>query len=328
MHVSRLGLTPLKGTRHVDLEHVDLTRGTKQLLHDATWRLGPGDRVGIVGVNGAGKSSVLALVSGDLQPDAGRVKRGRTIALEHLTQHVPVEDPDARVLPSIEDIRRVTRLSTGKDVSASSMLERFGFTGDKLTARLGDLSGGERRRFQLLKLLLSEPNVLLLDEPTNDLDIETLNVVEDFLDGWPGTLIVVSHDRYFLERVTDSVWALMGDGQIAMLPRGVDEYLETRRHVADESQKPVETSQMKAQHPRGKTKAKVGGADERSARKAINRIDKQLARITSREVAVTDEMAVNADSGRLKELSEEMHRLADERGQLEEEWLEAAALLE
>ena len=306
----------------VDLEHVDLTRGTKQLLRDATWRLGPGDRVGIVGVNGAGKSSVLALVSGALEPDAGRVKRGRTIALEHLTQHVPVEDPDARVLPSIEDIRRVTRLSTGKDVSASSMLERFGFTGDKLTARLGDLSGGERRRFQLLKLLLSEPNVLLLDEPTNDLDIETLNVVEDFLDGWPGTLIVVSHDRYFLERVTDSVWALMGDGQIAMLPRGVDEYLESRK---------VSSGPQQAERPpvvEAKGKAKVGGASERQARKDVARIDKQLARITSREVAVTDEMGTNGDAGRLKELSEEMHRLADERSKLEEEWLEAAALLE
>ncbi len=249
---------------------------SKQLLRDATWRLGPGDRVGIVGVNGAGKSSVLALVSGALEPDAGRVKRGRTIALEHLTQHVPVEDPDARVLPSIEDIRRVTRLSTGKDVSASSMLERFGFTGDKLTARLGDLSGGERRRFQLLKLLLSEPNVLLLDEPTNDLDIETLNVVEDFLDGWPGTLIVVSHDRYFLERVTDSVWALMGDGQIAMLPRGVDEYLESRRSSC-RSRAGVEQASDGA---RPTAKAKVGGADERQARKDVARIDKQLARIT------------------------------------------------
>ncbi len=122
----------------------------------------------------------------------------------------------------------MTRMATGQDVSASAMLERFGFTGDKLTARIGDLSGGERRRFQLLRLLLSEPNVLLLDEPTNDLDIDTLNVVEDFLDSWPGTLVVVSHDRYFLERVTDSVWALMGDGQISMLPRGVDEYLEMR----------------------------------------------------------------------------------------------------
>ncbi|MCW2836749.1 MAG: transporter related protein, partial [Marmoricola sp.] len=217
------------GKQVVDLEDVDLSRGDKRLLHEATWRLGPGDRVGIVGVNGAGKSSVLQLVGGTLEPDAGKVKQGRTISLAHLTQQVPPEDPDARVLPSIEDIRRVTRTATGQDISASSMLERFGFTGDKLTARIGDLSGGERRRFQLLKLLLGEPNVLLLDEPTNDLDIDTLNVVEDFLDGWPGTLVVVSHDRYFLERVTDSVWALMGDGQISMLPNGVDQYLAARK---------------------------------------------------------------------------------------------------
>ena len=137
------------------------------------------------------------------------------------------------MLATVESIRRVTRTADG-EVTATSMLERFGFTGDRLTARLGDLSGGERRRFQLLRLLLTEPNVLLLDEPTNDLDIETLNVLEDFLDGWPGTLVVVSHDRYFLERVTDSIWALLGDGQISMLPRGVDEYLERRaaRHSA------------------------------------------------------------------------------------------------
>ncbi|HSE54446.1 MAG TPA: ATP-binding cassette domain-containing protein, partial [Nocardioidaceae bacterium] len=136
-------------------------------------------------------------------------------------------DPDERVLQSVEAVKRVTRTATG-EITATSMLERFGFTGDRLTARIGDLSGGERRRFQVLRLLLSEPNVLLLDEPTNDLDIETLNVLEDFLDGWPGTLVVVSHDRYFLERVCDTVWALLGDGTIRMLPRGVDEYLELR----------------------------------------------------------------------------------------------------
>ncbi len=211
----------------IDIEDADLARGDRVLLEHATWRLGPGDRVGIVGVNGAGKTSVLSLIAGDLAPSAGRVKHGRTVALQHLTQHVDEIDPEARVLATVESIRRVTRTADG-DITASSMLERFGFTGDRLTARLGDLSGGERRRFQLLKLLLAEPNVLLLDEPTNDLDIETLNVLEDFLDGWPGTLVVVSHDRYFLERVTDSVWALLGDGQISMLPRGVDEYLERR----------------------------------------------------------------------------------------------------
>ncbi len=217
----------------VDLVDVDLVRGERTLLSRATWRLGPGDRVGLVGVNGAGKTSVLALLAGELAPTAGKVKHGRTLALQHLTQAVdsgPEEaalDPESRVLATVESVRRVTRTLDG-EVSASALLERFGFTGDRLTARLGDLSGGERRRFQLLMLLLTEPNVLLLDEPTNDLDIETLNVLEDFLDGWPGTLVVVSHDRYFLERVCDTTWALLGDGQVSLLPRGVDEYLERR----------------------------------------------------------------------------------------------------
>ena len=304
----------------VDLEDVDLTRGEKQLLSHATWRLGPGDRVGVVGVNGAGKSSVLGLVAGTLEPDVGRVKHGRTVALEHLTQHVPADDPDARVLPTIEGIRRVTRTTAGKDVSASSMLERFGFTGDKLTARLGDLSGGERRRFQLLRLLLSEPNVLLLDEPTNDLDIDTLNVVEDFLDRWPGTLVVVSHDRYFLERVTDSTWALMGDGQISMLPRGVDEYLEKRRQdlqVAAEPRQPVQEEPSRS-----------GSAAERAARKTIDRIDKQLQRVAVREAELNEQMAIHvADHAKLTELSRQLHALHAEKDELEAEWLEAAEAL-
>src|SRR5512139_2893043 len=211
----------------LDVEDVTLVRGEKVLLDHATWRLGPGDRVGLVGVNGAGKTSVLRLLSGELAPAAGRVKRGRTVALEQLSQGLDELDPNERVLDAVEAIRRVTKTASG-EITASSLLERFGFTGDRLTARIGDLSGGERRRFQMLRLLLTEPNVLLLDEPTNDLDIETLTVLEDFLDGWPGTLVVVSHDRYFLERVTDSVWALLGDGQISMLPRVVDEYLERR----------------------------------------------------------------------------------------------------
>ncbi|MCW2828401.1 MAG: transporter, ATP-binding protein, partial [Marmoricola sp.] len=322
------------GKQVVDLEDVDLSRGDKQLLHEATWRLGPGDRVGIVGVNGAGKSSVLQLVGGTLEPDAGKVKHGRTISLAHLTQQVPPEDPDARVLPSIEDIRRVTRTATGQDISASSMLERFGFTGDKLTARIGDLSGGERRRFQLLKLLLGEPNVLLLDEPTNDLDIDTLNVVEDFLDGWPGTLVVVSHDRYFLERVTDSVWALMGDGQISMLPNGVDQYLAARKRgeATNISAKPPPAGavgQAAASDQGNPAKAKVGGAEERAARKTVARLDKQLARINAREAALTEEMSAGAsDSGRLAALSAEAQELADQKAELELEWLEAVALLE
>jgi ABC transport system ATP-binding/permease protein len=306
----------------VDVEDVDLVRGERTLLRHATWRLGPGDRVGIVGVNGAGKTSVLTLVSGELAPSTGRVRRGRTVALAHLTQDVTPEDPEARVLSTIEDIRRIARNAGGQDVSATAMLERFGFTGDRLTARLGDLSGGERRRFQLLKILLSEPNVLLLDEPTNDLDIETLTVLEDFLDGWPGTLIVVSHDRYFLERVTDTVWALLGDGTIGLLPGGVDQYLEMRRQEAGTPAvvEPVEASP---------TRARTGGGEERAARKTLARVDKQLERITVQEAALNAEIAAAAsDYAALAALTEQLQLLSQQRETLEHEWLEAAALLE
>ncbi|HET9419990.1 MAG TPA: ABC-F family ATP-binding cassette domain-containing protein [Nocardioides sp.] len=318
----------------IDVEDVDLSRGPRELLSHATWRLGPGDRVGIVGVNGAGKSSVLSLLSGALPPDVGRVRHGRTVALQHLTQELDDLDPAARVLATVESIQRVTRTTEGRDVTATSMLERFGFTGDRLTARLGDLSGGERRRFQLLRLLLSEPNVLLLDEPTNDLDIETLNVLEDFLDGWPGTLVVVSHDRYFLERVTDSIWALLGDGQISMLPRGVDEYLERRRDSAiapdvqgrgpgtvpdraiapDVQGRGPGTVPDRAIAPDGQgrgsgtvpdraiapsvqpaaPKAKPGSAEEREARKTLARLDKRLERIAVQEAELNAAIAEHA----------------------------------
>ncbi|QCW51556.2 ABC-F family ATP-binding cassette domain-containing protein [Nocardioides dongxiaopingii] len=316
----------------IDVEDVDLVRGERRLLSGATWRLGPGDRVGIVGVNGAGKTSVLSLLAGVLAPSAGRAKLGKTVALQHLTQALDDVDPMGRVLPTVESIRRVTVTQDG-EITATSMLERFGFTGDKLTARLGDLSGGERRRFQLLKLLLTEPNVLLLDEPTNDLDIETLTVLEDFLDGWPGTLVVVSHDRYFLERVTDSVWALLGDGQISMLPRGVDEYLERRAATATT---PVATGRPAAGRadagagadaaPGGK--ARAGSADERAARKTVARLDKQLARLTARETELNAAIvAAGTDYGVIAELSAELQQVLSEKDDVELEWLEAAELL-
>ena len=211
----------------IDVEDVDLARGEKVLLDHATWRLGPGDRIGIVGVNGAGKTSLLNLLSGALAPQHGKVKHGRTVVLQHLTQAIDEVDPEARVLASVESVRRVTKTLDGQELSATSMLERFGFTQDKLTARLGDLSGGERRRFQLLRLLLTEPNVLLLDEPTNDLDIDTLNVLEDFLDGWPGTLVVVSHDRYFMDKVVDHLLVFNGNAEIKDFPGNYTQYRES-----------------------------------------------------------------------------------------------------
>ena len=317
----------------LDIEDVDMSRGDRQLLSHATWRLGPGDRVGIVGVNGAGKSSVLALLTGELAPTVGKVKHGRTVVLQHLSQQLDDLDPEGRVLATVESIKRVTRLADGSDVSASSLLERFGFTGDKLTARIGDLSGGERRRFQLLRLLLSEPNVLLLDEPTNDLDIETLNVLEDFLDGWPGTLVVVSHDRYFLERVTDSIWALLGDGQISMLPRGVDEYLERRAvtsvPVKSADQAVVSPSVASTGHSGTQTKARPGSSEERTARKTLAKLDKQLARVTERQAQVESEMAAHlADHERLAELGRQASELQIEHDELELQWLAAAELVE
>ncbi|WP_107770972.1 ABC-F family ATP-binding cassette domain-containing protein [Nocardioides sediminis] len=328
----------------IDVEDVDLFRGDRQLLDHATWRLGPGDRVGIVGVNGAGKTSVLSLLSGDLAPRVGKVKHGRTVAMQHLTQALDEIDPAARVLPTVESIRRVTRTADGQELTATSLLERFGFTGDRLTARLGDLSGGERRRFQLLRLLLTEPNVLLLDEPTNDLDIETLNVLEDFLDGWPGTLVVVSHDRYFLERVTDSVWALLGDGKISMLPRGVDEYLErraARRTAEAATASAARTSDAAAARTTGASdvpaagapgvppKARAGSAEERAARKTLARIDKRLERIAEQEAALHDEMAAHVtDHEVLARVGKQLGELQAEKDGLELEWLEASEHVE
>ncbi len=323
----------------LDVEDVDLVRGERTLLSHATWRLGPGDRVGLVGVNGAGKTSVLRLLSGDLAPTVGRVRRGRTVALAHLTQALDDLDPEDRVLDAVEAIKRVTRVAGG-EITASSMLERFGFTGDRLTARIGDLSGGERRRFQMLKLLLEEPNVLLLDEPTNDLDIETLNVLEDFLDGWPGTLVVVSHDRYFLERVCDSVWALLDDGQVSMLPRGVDEYLERReaalRAGAVGSTSAPEagaigsvTPTAAAAAPSAPSAPAASQQEIREARKALARIEKQLARATEREEKLHAQLAEHAaDYEKLAELDGRLREVSAEKEALEEEWLEAASVLE
>jgi ATP-binding cassette subfamily F protein uup len=237
------------------------------------------------------------------------------------------------VLDAVEAIKRVTKTATG-EITASSMLERFGFTGDRLTARIGDLSGGERRRFQMLRLLLSEPNVLLLDEPTNDLDIETLNVLEDFLDGWPGTLVVVSHDRYFLERVCDTVWALLGDGTIRMLPRGVDEYLERRRAMlaagAPAAGRPAgadaEGSSGRAAES---ATAQVSQAEQREARKAMARVEKQLSKVSEREEKLHAALVEHAtDYEKLAELNEQLQAVVAEKESLEEEWLEVASVLE
>ncbi len=323
----------------LDVEDVDLRRGDRVLLSHATWRLGPGDRVGLVGVNGSGKTSVLGLLSGELAPSAGRVRLGRTVALQHLTQHVDELDPEARVLATVESIRRVTKTVDG-EITATAMLERFGFTGDRLTARLGDLSGGERRRFQLLRLLLTEPNVLLLDEPTNDLDIETLTVLEDFLDGWPGTLVVVSarpllpraHRRHRLgaARRRPDLDAPARCGRVPRAPcpgpppRRVGTLL-TVESASFEHRR----SRPNRQKSRSTAKAVRGSAEEREARKAITRIERQLERVGVREAKLNAAIVdAGQDYERLAQLSAELQEVAAERDELELEWLEAAEALD
>ena len=225
MATARLGKTVL------ELEDVSLSVAGRTLLDDVTWRIGPGDRIGMVGINGAGKTTLLKTLASQSPADEtikGTVVRGKTIRVGHLSQELQELDPAKRVREAAEEVRM--RIMVGKrELTAGQLLERLGFVGDRQWTPVGELSGGERRRLQLTRLLMGEPNVLLLDEPTNDLDIDMLTEFEDILDGWPGTLVVVSHDRYFLERVCDRVVALLGDGRIAFLGGGVDEYLVRSR---------------------------------------------------------------------------------------------------
>ncbi len=220
------------GDRVLDAIDVSVAYGERRILDHVTWRLGPGDRVGLVGVNGSGKSTLLALLAGDLEPVTGEVERGQTVRLAHLAQDTAEIPGHLRVLESLEAVRGVARLGGGQEITAGMLCERFGFRGDRARTPVRDLSGGERRRLQMMRLLMDEPNVLLLDEPTNDLDVDTLTALEDLLDGWPGTLVVVSHDRYFVERVCDDVFALTGGGGLDHLPGGIDQYLELRRAAA------------------------------------------------------------------------------------------------
>jgi ABC transport system ATP-binding/permease protein len=303
-----------------DLEQAAIRRGGRTLLENVTWRVGAGDRVGLIGVNGSGKTSVLSVLAGRDRPDEGRLRVGRTARVAYLSQELGDLDTSERVLESVEGIKRVISVADGRDVSATSMLERFGFTGDRLTARIGDLSGGERRRLQLLRLLLQEPNVLLLDEPTNDLDIDTLTTVEDYLDGWAGTLVVVSHDRYFLERVCDAVWAILGDGSLAMLPGGVDDYLARRVRERAPLSPAASAAARSASAP-----ATSSAATQRSARKELTRLERQLARVSARIIELHDEMAAAAsDYVRLGELDSTLTALTAEHDALETAWLEAA----
>jgi ATPase subunit of ABC transporter with duplicated ATPase domains len=335
----------------VDLLDARVTLGDRVLLDDVTWRLAPGERTGVVGVNGAGKSTLLRAIAGELPLAAGKRRVGVTVRLAMLSQEVREMDAwaDRRVIEAVEAVRSVVRLGT-KELTASQLAQRLGFTGPRQQTRVGDLSGGERRRLQLTRLLMDEPNVLLLDEPTNDLDIDTLTSLEDLLDGWAGTLLVVSHDRYLLERVCDRQVALLGDGRLRDLPGGVEEYLRLRAAAEQEptaryagGAPAVAASPSGAGHssrPAGATSGagstsgaapSSGGpspAAAREARKTMARVERQLARLAEREERVHAAMlAAATDHERVLGLNRELRAIVDERESLELEWLEAAEVV-
>jgi ABC transport system ATP-binding/permease protein len=314
-----------------------LPGGVKTVLRDVEWRIAPGERTGILGVNGAGKSTLLNLVAGTLQPTRGRVKRGKTVKVATLTQQLfELEDIlDERVSTVIAG-KRTTYLAGGKEMTPGQLLERLGFSNAQLSTPVRDLSGGQLRRLQLLLILLDEPNVLILDEPTNDLDTDMLAAIEDLLDSWPGTLLVVSHDRYLIERVTDNQYAVM-DGAFRHLPGGVEQYLSLRQAAvaggaSSATGSPAETSGAGAAAPASKQAGQrpaLGGAELRSAEKEVSAIDRKLVKLADRIAATHERLAEHdqSDFEGLNALSQTLRDSEAEVAQLETRWLELSELI-
>jgi len=324
-----------------------------------TWQLGPGERVGLIGPNGSGKSTLLDLLAGVGDPGepagadepgdagpgldvAGEIIRGKTVRLGYLRQRDAGLDPALTPREAVTEVRGTLDSAQGA-AAASQLLDRLGLRGDTQWTPAAELSGGERRRLQLLRILVDEPNVLFLDEPTNDLDVDTLTELEDLLDGWPGSLVLVSHDRYFLERVTDHVVALLGDGDLSFLPGGVDEYLRRRSAGAGAAARPgAAATGTRPADAGGAASGEVAGPDQpgagqpggsqpggagaqRAARKDMQRLERQIDRLTRQEEKLTVALAEHAtDYIRLTELGAELRAVQDEKSRLEEQWLEAA----
>ncbi|MFF1646323.1 ABC-F family ATP-binding cassette domain-containing protein [Streptomyces sp. NPDC058240] len=311
-----------------DLEDVTVQAGPKTLLTHLTWQLGPGDRIGLVGVNGAGKTSLLralaeaARTQGEEQPAAGKVVVGKTVRLAYLSQEVSELNPNLRVLEAVQQVRDRVDLGKGREMTAGQLCEQFGFSKEKQWTPVGDLSGGERRRLQILRLLMDEPNVLFLDEPTNDLDIETLTQLEDLLDGWPGSMIVISHDRFFIERTTDRVMALLGDRTLRMLPRGIDEYLERRQRMEEAA---TPSAAPAAAKENAAPAAAVSPQAARAAKKELQKVERQLDKMSTRETTLHAQIAEHAtDFEKVAKLDAELRELVSERDELEMRWLELA----
>jgi ATP-binding cassette subfamily F protein uup len=309
--LNRLGKTVYEA------HHVQVKLGDNELIDDLYWNVGPGDRIGIVGVNGAGKTTLMRTLVGEIQPTAGKLVTGVTVKPAFLTQHLDELDPTWRVLEAVEKVANRIEIGGGRELSASQLCERLGFDRESQWTPVGDLSGGEKRRLQLTRLLMDSPNVLLLDEPTNDFDIETLTELEDLLDSYGGTLIVISHDRYFLERVCDRFVGLLGDKKVRDLPRAVDEYLELRH----------DSLQPEISAP--KEKKSSNAAEERQLKKDKVRLERQMQKADGRITELENEQESAAfDAERLQAITNELTVLRVEKNKLEEEWLQTTVLLE
>jgi ABC transport system ATP-binding/permease protein len=305
------------GNTVYEAHHLQVKLGENQLIDDLYWNIGPGDRIGIVGINGAGKTTLMRTLTGEIVPTAGKLVTGVTVKAAFLTQHLAELDPTWRVLEAVEKVANRVELGGGRELSASQLCERLGFDRESQWTPVGDLSGGEKRRLQLTRLLMDSPNVLLLDEPTNDFDIETLTELEDLLDSFGGVLIVISHDRYFLERVCDRFVGLLGDKKVRDLPRGVDEYLEQRAKALDS------TPQIQ------KEKKPSSAAEQRQLKKDLTRLDRQLEKSASQIKALEDQQEAAAfDPELLIKIESELRDLRAEKSKLEEEWLHTTLSLE
>jgi len=309
--LNRLGKTVYEA------HHLQVKLGDNTLIDDLYWNVGPGERIGIVGVNGSGKTTLMRTLTGEILPTAGKLVTGVTVKVAFLTQHLAELDPTWRVLEAVEKVANRVELGGGRELSASQLCERLGFDRESQWTPVADLSGGEKRRLQLTRLLMDSPNVLLLDEPTNDFDIETLTELEDLLDSYGGTLIVISHDRYFLERVCDRFVGLLGDKKVRDLPRGVDEYLEQRAVALASIENEV------------KTKKVSNAAQERQLKKDVTRLERQLEKCGKQISALVAEQERAAyDANRLIAITTELGHLKGEKAKLEEEWLQVMHSLE
>ncbi|WP_144873778.1 ABC-F family ATP-binding cassette domain-containing protein [Microbacterium sp. 1.5R] len=288
--------------------------GSRRILSDVEWRIAPGERTGILGVNGAGKSTLLGLISGTVEPTEGRIKRGTTVKVKTLTQRLDEleqlwNDPVRVVISGLRTSYTMGAGSKAQDLTPGQLLERLGFSSAQLSTPVKDLSGGQQRRLQLLLVLLDQPNVLILDEPTNDMDTDMLAAIEDLLDSWSGTLLVVSHDRYFLERVTDQQYAIL-DGRLRHLPGGVDEYLRLRQlqHAAPAAGSRADA----AAAPTG-----LDGAELRAAQKEVAALERRIQKLTD-QVDKAKHALADHDQSDYAGLGDRMKKIGEQESEIEE----------